>query len=134
MSTLEKKIENSILDYLNLIQGCMAFKVQTTGVYDKKINGYRKAGKGVILGTSDILGCYKGYFFALEVKTPKTATTAKTYPSKEQKDFIDMVRKNGGTAYVVYNLKQVERIIDIIKNQDRFSKILTNTIECDPSG
>ena len=51
----EQRIQKKIVDYL-LTQGCYIVKVISAS----------KA------GVPDILGCYEGVFFAIEVKTPQT--------------------------------------------------------------
>jgi len=94
MATPEKLIENSILDNLNIIPECFAFKVNTTGVYDARKRVFRKNNNPHIHnGTSDILGTYKGRFFAIEVK----AGYAK--PSDKQKLFLKRIEQNGGAAF-----------------------------------
>ena len=94
MATPEKLIENSILDNLNIIPECFAFKVNTTGVYDPRKRVFRKNNNPHIHnGTSDILGTYKGRFFAIEVK----AGYAK--PSDKQKLFLKRIEQNGGIAF-----------------------------------
>lgn len=93
MATPEKLIETSILDNLNIIPECFAFKVNTTGVYDPRKRVFRKNNNPHIHnGTSDILGTYKGRFFAIEVK----AGYAK--PSDKQKLFLKRIEQNGGVA------------------------------------
>ena len=48
-------------------------------------------------GTPDILGCYKGKFFALEVKLPKTRKNVTVVQSMT----IEQIRIAGGIAAVV---------------------------------
>ena len=59
-------------------------------------------------GTPDILCCYKGKFIALEVKTPDK----KNNVSDLQEHNINEIIKNGGLAYVVWELNQVKKIIE----------------------
>lgn len=57
-----------------------------------------------IRGISDILGCYKGNFIALEVKKSKTAKR-----SALQEVFVNRITQEGGFARFVYpeNMDQV---------------------------
>ena len=108
----EKQIESAILDYLNLKRHCFAFKVNTTGVYDPTKKVFRtNKGKHLHNGTSDIIGVYKGRFFAIEVKRPKTTTQSKTYPTKAQKAFLEKVSACGGRGYVARSVDDAGNIL-----------------------
>lgn len=50
---------------------------------------------GLTVGASDLIGCLAGRFFALEVKTPSGR------PSKEQLQFLQLVRDKGGFSAIV---------------------------------
>lgn len=94
MSTPEKELENRILDYLNSIKSCFAIKINTVGIYDAKKRTYRKNNNPHIhKGTADILGQYKGRFFAIEVKAGYNK------PSEHQKKFLGKIKENGGVAF-----------------------------------
>lgn len=97
----EKDIENLILEYLQ-VRGIFAFKNQSVGIYDPRTKRYRKSyNKFHINGTSDVLGILPdGRFLAIEVKTKKTKTRA----SEAQLSFIDNINKNGGVAFVAWDL------------------------------
>jgi|DEB0MinimDraft_3_1074331.scaffolds.fasta_scaffold00323_14 penicillin-binding protein-related factor A (putative recombinase) len=97
---LEKNIENTILDWINLRPRGFAFKVNTVGIYDASIGGYRKTGKYTLKGTSDILGLWHDKFLAIEVKTARGRVSA------EQKAFIDKVKSQGGIAFVARSLDE----------------------------
>lgn len=58
-------------------------------------------------GVPDIIGCYKGRFFAIECKAGKNTTTAL------QEKEIEKIREAGGVALVVNeeNLDMVERFL-----------------------
>lgn len=103
---LEKSIENAILDWINLHPRGFAFKVNTMGVYDASIGGYRKTGKYTLKGTSDILGLWHDKFLAIEVKTAKGRVSA------EQKAFIEKVRSQGGIAFVARSLDEARRHLE----------------------
>ena len=52
-------------------------------------------------GVSDIIGCYEGTFFAIEVKTQKGVIT------EHQKDFLRRVEEAGGIAIVARSCEDV---------------------------
>ena len=86
----EQQIQNKIIKYLKAIS------------YVVKIISATKA------GVLDVIVCYKGRFIAFEVKTPDT----KDDTSDLQEYNIREIVKNGGLAYVVWELKQVKEIIE----------------------
>ena len=90
----EQTIQKSIIKYLKTIS------------YVVKIISATKA------GVLDVIVCYKGRFIAFEVKTPDT----KDDTSDLQEYNIREIIKNGGLAYVVWDLKQVK---DIIKGLEK---------------
>ena len=85
----EQAIQRSIIKYLKTIS------------YVVKIISATKA------GVLDVIVCYKGRFIAFEVKTPDK----KNNVSDLQQHNINEIVKNGGLAYVVWELKQVKEII-----------------------
>jgi penicillin-binding protein-related factor A (putative recombinase) len=90
----EKDLENRILDWLNSLDKCFAFKINTTGVYDPKKKVFRKNnGKHLHNGTSDIIGEIDGRFFAIEVKYGYNK------PSENQIKFIERIKDNGGVSF-----------------------------------
>lgn len=101
---LEKQIEKQILTYLNYQPDVFAFKVNTVGVYDAKKKLYRKNRNPFLIpGTSDIIGMWRGKFFAIEVKTPKTISRV----SPDQINFLQAVNKKMGLTLVACSLEQV---------------------------
>ena len=101
----EKAIETAILMYLSYLNGCFAWKNNSTGVFDTKRGTFRRnKNKFVINGVSDILGIYNGRLLAIEVKKPGGRLT------KEQKDFIDRVNKLGGIAGVARSVDDVREL------------------------
>ena len=84
---LEKKGENEIREYLRSLKGC--WHVKTFG----------------ITGLPDIIGCYKGKFFGLEVKSE----TGKTSPL--QKYTIMVIGKAGGIVGVVRTVADVKELL-----------------------
>ena len=90
----EQTIQKSIIKYLK------------TKAYVVKIVSASKS------GIPDLLVCYKGKFIALEVKTPDK----KNNVSDLQQHNINEIIRNGGLAFVVWELNQVK---DIIKGLEK---------------
>lgn len=59
-------------------------------------------------GTPDLLVCYKGFFIAIEVKTPRGA--AKPEQEAAQRDIITA----GGYALITHQVKEVADVLDTI--------------------
>jgi penicillin-binding protein-related factor A (putative recombinase) len=113
---LEKDIEEQILVYLNSLPGCFAFKVVTSGFYNSSKRIYQKnRSRFVIPGCSDVIGVFRGGFFAVEVKTPTTHRSFKKRPTelnRRQMAFMGRVQVNGGRAIVA---STIEHVIELIK-------------------
>lgn len=90
----EKMIQNQILSYL-----------RTIGIYCwKHWQGPMSSFKGV----SDILGIMKdGKLLAIEVKTDRGKVTP------EQQNFLDIINKNNGMAFLVKSLDEVMQKIKL---------------------
>lgn len=102
----EKEIENEVLNYLNLLPGCLAFKVNTVGIYDQRLGIHRKLSKWVMPGTPDVIACYRGIFCGFEIKTRKGRQ------SESQKVFQERLeRKANGFYFVVRTIKEVEEAL-----------------------
>jgi penicillin-binding protein-related factor A (putative recombinase) len=100
----EKEIETSILQYLEHLPGCFAWKSNTVGVFDPAKRVYRKSkNKFAINGVSDILGIYHGRFLAIEVKRPSN----KERP-EHQVQFIQNILKQGGIAFFATSVEEVK--------------------------
>lgn len=91
--------------------------LKSKGAYCEKIfgGGFQSA------GIPDILACYRGYFVAIEVKSP----TGKGRASDIQKLKIKAIREAGGVAFITDNLEEVYRIIDYI-DKGKVNYILYN--------
>lgn len=61
-------------------------------------------------GISDILGCWKGRFIAIEVKRPGHKTESKRL--MKQKKFIEDVKRAGGIGFFA---ESVQNVIDNLK-------------------
>lgn len=62
-------------------------------------------------GISDIIGCFKGRFLAIEIKTENGKV------SEYQQRFIDNVNEAGGLAFVA---RSIEDVIEHLGIKDRF--------------
>lgn len=110
----EKQIESQILEWLNYQPGVMAFKINTTGIYDPKRQVFRRILNPFIhLGTSDILGLCNGTFFCIEVKTPKRLRQV----TDEQWRFLEQVKSRGGYGIVASSLNEVEAFIYSVRQK-----------------
>ena len=80
--------------------------LKTKGAYCEKIfgGGFQSA------GIPDIIACYRGYFVAIEVKSP----TGKGRASDIQKLKIKAIRDAGGVAFITDNIEDVERVLKFI--------------------
>jgi len=86
----EQQIQKKIITFLEK-EGCYVVKVVS-------------ATKS---GVPDILGCYEGVFFGIEVKTPKTRNNV----SKLQEYNLDQIRLAGGHSIVAWEVEQVEEFL-----------------------
>lgn len=89
---LETSITDSILDYLNGLDTCIAEKTM---------------GNAFQFGRADINGCWKGRSFRIEVKTPDHGNKA----SAAQKISLKRWKRAGALCMVVYTLAEVKKVI-----------------------
>lgn len=75
--------------------------LEKEGCYIVKVVAATKA------GIPDILGCYEGQFFGIEVKTPKT----KDNVSRLQRHNLDIIEETGGKSLVAWDLDQVKEFL-----------------------
>lgn len=99
---IESRIKRSIINYLNSIQNLCCFPIAVTGIFDQRRGIYRKS--ICVIGTPDILVCYKGRFIAIEVKSDTGRL------SQEQKQVIDDINLNGGG--LAFTARSVEDVMD----------------------
>lgn len=101
---LEKDIEKAILQYLEFLPSCFAWKSVTAGYFDTKTKSFKKQrNKYAINGVSDILGVYQGKFLAIEVKRPSNKVR-----SEEQNQFINQINLQGGIAFYATSIEDVK--------------------------
>jgi len=91
--TPETKLKNQCLRYLkSLGSECWFFKVA--------------GGPGQKAGVPDIVGCYRGKFFAVENKSEKGK------PSPKQLREIDSIAAAGGSVQIVRTLGELESMME----------------------
>lgn len=111
---LEKDVEKLILQFLQYLPGCYAWKNHTTGYFNVKKSKFTKQKSDfAINGVSDILGVYNGKFLAIEVKAP---TNKKR--SIDQDIFIETVRKNGGVAFYATSIEDVKQGLGMVNIEE----------------
>ena len=86
----EQQIQKKIYDFL-IAEGCYVVKVIS-------------ASKS---GVPDLIGCYEGKFFAIEVKTPGTRNNV----SKLQEYNIDKIYEAGGQGIVKWDLVGLQEFL-----------------------
>lgn len=129
----EEYIEWNICEFL-AIKGATVSKIISEWYYDKNKGVYRtRKSNFASPGISDIIGCYEGYYFAIEVKTPSemekadrpievltaeyidaqrrnlSGSTIKKYQHRvEQRAFLDGVERSGGIACFACSIQDVK--------------------------
>lgn len=112
MKRLEKDIENAVLQYLAMVPGFIAWKVNTGGIYKESAGTFIKRNTGArTKGVSDIIGFYNNRFWAIEVKTPQRRKEV----TDEQRTFLDASRLNGQVGIVITS---VEEMIEVLEEHD----------------
>lgn len=94
--------------------------LKTKGAYCEKIfgGGFQSA------GIPDIICCYKGWFIAIEVKSP----TKKGRASDVQKVKVKNIRNSGGIAFFTDNLQDVKSVLKYI---DDYTPTTNHWLELD---
>lgn len=96
----EKDIQTQILDYL-VLKNIFHWRSNTGVAKYTDSRGKERFVKFGEKGISDILGIFKGIFFAIEVKKLKNK------PTKHQANFLQNVKDNGGIAIVARSVDDV---------------------------
>jgi hypothetical protein len=110
MNDVEHQIQVAIAQYLDLRRLCW-WAVPNGG--RRNIGTARKLkAEGVKSGIPDITLIYKGQFYGIEVKKPKTETP-KGILSKVQKDRIAQIEASGGVVGLAYSVADVEKLLEI---------------------
>jgi hypothetical protein len=63
------------------------------------------------VGTPDLLVCYEGTFFGMEVKQPKR------YPTKIQRHRMEQIKEAGGVGIVVRSVEDAMEALDLITSE-----------------
>lgn len=102
----ENNVVDVVMTYLSYKKDYFCWRNNNQAVWDAKNNCFRKSPKYSIKGVADIIGIHKpsGKFIAIECKKERS------YPSKEQKWFLETINKFGGIAFVA------RTIDDLIEN------------------
>jgi len=87
---LERQITDKIMAYLKALPGCYAFK---------------EHGSGYTSGQPDIIGCYRGKCFLIEVKRPGGR------PTQLQLKILAAWSKSGAYTAVVYSLDEAKEFM-----------------------
>jgi len=129
----EMDIVNSILEGLNQLPMASFNRINNVPTWNKKTKSYNRLSRFSPKGSSDICGCYKGHYVAIEVKTPleynwvlqfynRIKDQLYTYVPQTKKEdhvlnqirFIDKKISCGGIGFFTYSLQntleQLERI------------------------
>ncbi|GAB1376810.1 hypothetical protein MASR1M48_16620 [Lactococcus petauri] len=105
----EDDVRDLMLDWLIQIPMMDVWMNQTTGVFDKKINSFRKNNhRHYRKGIPDIIGSYCGVAIYIEVKRPKTLQQEAGSPSVEQVEFIKRAIQNNAIAFFAWDLDDVK--------------------------
>ncbi len=112
----EKQLESAILSYLKYEIGVFAFKVNTTGVYDPRVDRFRTLSKHVVAGTPDIIACVsvegRGLFVGMEVKKPGGK------PSQNQKEFQERLQdRANGWYFIVRSVDDAKRALQTVRSR-----------------
>lgn len=100
----EGNFQDSVLDYLNSIPGCIAENV---------------SGNESQSGRPDITGCYKGRMFKLELKQPDNKYEA----SLKQLLELRRWRRAGCVVGVIYSMKALKMLFEVDWNWRRTKKV-----------
>lgn len=101
----EKQLCNSIIEFLNY-QGAYCWR-ENAGMLKQETKGKTRMVRLGFAGKSDILGVYKGRFFALEVKKPETRKRV----TEAQNAFLQTITQHGGIAGVVTSPEEALEIV-----------------------
>lgn len=101
--TPEGEIKRAIFDRLKYVPRCSVLPQVVAGLWDEQ-RGIRKKSQ-MRLGTPDILACIRGYFVAIEVKSPK----GKLSPHQEL--LLEELRLAGAFCLVARSVDDLEQFL-----------------------
>jgi hypothetical protein len=99
------QVVNPIIQYITMMGG-IAIRINSgvIPVEGKKTRMFR----GAPAGTSDIIGCWRGRFLAIECKLTGNKPTAL------QLEFLERVQAAGGIGIVAYSIDDVIKVLEEI--------------------
>ena len=107
----EKEIQTAILEWLEL-RGALAWQNDSLGVWDPVKKCYRKRrSRFCFKGIADILGIWRGWPLAIEVKRHNGIV------SDDQRWFLEQFTRAGGIGFVARSLE--EAIIKLMRVTER---------------
>lgn len=101
----EKKIQSAILNYFGMLRDAYVWRNNSGAATQTNKSGKSYFMRFGLKGSADIIGCYKGRFIAIEVKSAKGKT------SEEQDKFIAEINRCGGYAIVARSLDDAQALI-----------------------
>lgn len=110
MKDIEHQIQKAIAQYLNM-KGLCWWAVPNGGRRNISVAKKLKA-EGVMSGIPDITLIYKGKYYGIEVKKPKTSTP-KGILSINQKTRIAQIERSGGVVGLAYSVLDVVKLLEI---------------------
>lgn len=98
---LEKEIQKTMLEWLTYQPSTFVWRQNSGAMYTDSKTGRHGFKTASVDGISDIMGVYKGYPLAIEVKRPGEK------PTEYQMDFLTKFAKAGGIAMVASSLEEM---------------------------
>jgi hypothetical protein len=119
------QLTKAVVKYINYQKNCLAFRVNSTGIYDAKLGIWRKS--NTIKGIADISVIAHGHSLWIEIKVGKDRQ------SDAQKAFQSKVEKADGNYWLVREFKDFEArwqtFITHLKNEQENGRIQHIQIE-----
>lgn len=94
----ENEVENAILEWLNL-------QPHATFISTRRIFLGRRKSKHVPAGLGDVIGCWRGLYVEIEVKTDHGVA------SEQQLARGEYVRARGGIAFIARSVEDVRQVL-----------------------
>lgn len=106
--TKERDIETAIIQYLNILPKCFAWKVPDQRAYR---NGVYRKDALIPAGQPDVTACINGQIIFIEVKTPSGRLSA------NQTIFHKRLKSCGGKVFVVFSLQDIKNIVSSLLSE-----------------
>lgn len=103
----EAQIQAAILEYLSINKIGSFDRTSNHALWDERFGGYRRPNKYSRKGMCDIVGCYKGRFIGIEIKTESEY--------KSVMRFWNKVNESGGPDLFIAENKRDEHFLNQIK-------------------